>query len=652
MSFHNPFEIKTSFQPTKSARSLDWEESASDLHSDVEGIYDEDRQPPRSVWLKFGLFLVFGILAGRIFYLQIIQGANFRVLSDNNRIRSQTLLAPRGLIVDRNGEILAQNAVSFNLVAVPFDLPRNKSLLQEELDKAATVFGFNAQQARQKLSTLPGNSINPVVLMQDIGQDEAILLQTRASEFPGFLVQKIPVRDYINAPQFAHVIGYSGLINEEEFNKANKQLYDPVDFIGKTGIEAAYEKYLHGINGQDMVEVDAIGKLLNVLGQNKPVPGETLQLNIDKGLQENLYEGLFRAGKDRGAAVAINPKNGQVLALVSTPGFNNSLFVRGIKTEDYNKLLNDKNLPLFNRAVSGTYPPGSTVKPMVAIAGLQEGVIDQNTKIYDNGNLIVPNQFDSSVQYEFRGWKPGGLGPVNVRDAIAMSSDIFFYQVAGGNQNTGMQGLGADKLAEYYRKFNLGKIVGIDIPGEKPGLVPDPKWKAEFFKADPIMSKWYLGDTYHVGIGQGDLLVTPLQVAMWTAVIANNGVGFQPAIANKAIDSSGKTVWQNQPEVMISNIASLDAIKIAQQGMRQTVLSGTAKPLLSLPITSAGKTGTSQFDGSNPLRTHAWFTAYAPYEDPQVVITVLVEAGGEGNAVAEPVVKNALLWWANNRYHP
>ncbi len=206
-------------------------------------------------------------------------------------------------------------------------------------------------------------------------------------------------------------------------------------------------------------------------------------------------------------------------------------------------------------------------------------------------------------------------------------------------------------MAEWYRKFNLGKKTGIDLAGEATGLVPDPDWKAKYYKDDAILSKWYLGDTYHIGIGQGDLLVTPLQVAEWTAAIANNGTAYVPQIVNRAVDSNGKTVMENKPKVLLSNLASMETLKIVQQGMRQTVLNGTAKPLQALPITSAGKTGTSQFDGSDPDRTHAWFTAYAPYEQPQIVITVLVEAGGEGNAVSEPVVQDALQWWAENRYN-
>ncbi len=645
----NPFEIKTSYNKQKYSNKLDWDESAADTQSTVEDIHDEDRVVPNLTWLKFILVIAFGVLTWRIFYLQIIQGYNFRALSDSNRVRSQSLLAPRGLILDRNGQILAQNTASFNLIAVPFDLPKNSEELNSVLQRASELFKFNVDELKGKLKKTSTNSLLPIVVLQDINQEQSILFETKASEFIGMSVQRIPVRDYVSPEVFSHLLGYTGLVSQQDLKNLDQDKYDAVDFTGKTGIELMYEKYVHGINGQDLVEVDATGKLLSSLGKNLPIAGNTLALNIDKELQEKLYKSLERGKDPRATAVAINPNNGQILALVSLPGFNNNLFARGIKSDIYNSLLNDKDLPLFNRSIAGTYPPGSTVKPMVAIAGIEEKVVTENTRIIDNGKIVIPNQFDPSLNYEFRGWKPSGLGSMDVKSAIAMSSDIYFYVVAGGAPNGSISGLGIEKLASYYRKFNLGALSQIDLPGEKSGLVPDPDWKMKFYKNDPLRGKWYLGDTYHVGIGQGDLLVTPLQVAIWTATIANNGIGYAPQIANRAVDANGKVIWQNEPKVLVKDIGSKESIRIAQEGMRQTVLDGTAKALSALPITSAGKTGTSQFDGSNLARTHAWFTCYAPYENPEIVITVLVESGGEGNAVAEPVAREVLDWWAKNR---
>jgi penicillin-binding protein 2 len=242
------------------------------------------------------------------------------------------------------------------------------------------------------------------------------------------------------------------------------------------------------------------------------------------------------------------------------------------------------------------------------------------------------------------------LGVVDVKSAIAKSSDIFFYIVAGGYPKANLLGLGIDKLSAYYRKFGLGQMTGVDLPGEKTGLVPDVKWKAEYFKHDPILSKWYLGDTYHVGIGQGDLLTTPLQVLLWTATIANRGVGMQPQVLKSIIDEEQKQlIFEQTPKVKIEKFVDYKNLKLVQEGMQETVLSGSGRLLNTLSITSAGKTGTSQFDGSDPKKTHAWFTAYAPYEDPQIAITVLVEAGGEGSSVSVPIVKEVLNWWSKNR---
>ncbi len=653
MLMWNPFDLPTSFSRSKQTNSLDWDESAADIGTDLEEIHDADRPTSNFSPLRLTLWLVFLILAGRIFYLQIIHGASFRALSDNNRIRSQTLLAPRGLILDRTGQALAQNTASFNLVVTPFDLPKKSAELQDELSRAASAFNFDKDQLNQKLQTADYNSVEPVIAAQGIGQDQEILFQTQASQFIGFSVQQVPVREYLEPQEFSQILGYTGLVSQQDLAHLDKTKYSTMDITGKTGIEDEYEGYLHGTNGQNLIEVDATGKLLDTLGQNAPQPGDVLQLNIDKGLQDEIYNKLALGSNanPRAAAVAINPKNGQVLALVSLPGFDSNLFAKGIKPQDYNALLNDKNLPLFNRAIAGTYPPGSTVKPMVGLAGLQEHVITPSTVIDDRGDLVIPNQFDPSIKYNFYGWTHTGLGPVNIYEAIAQSDDIYFYTVAGGYPNSPVpQGLGAEKLTQYYRKFNLGKLTGIDLPGEQTGLVPDPAWKATYYKNDAILSKWYLGDTYHIGIGQGDLLVTPLQVAEWTATIANNGVGYVPQIVNKALDQNGNVVYQKQPQALVSKFLDDANLQVIQQAMRDTVTVGSGRLLSKLSVNAAGKSGTSQFDGSDPNKTHAWFTAYAPFEDPQIVVTVLVEAGGEGHVAAEPVVRDAIAWWAENRY--
>lgn len=644
----NPFEIYTTSAPSRGKRPLDWEEAALDSQTKNTEVFDPERFARFFFWLKPVLFIFFAIIIFRLFYLQVVKGQHYRTMAENNRIRQQLILAPRGLIFDSNNKPIVENAAGFNLVAVPLDLQRNE--LDETLIKLSTVFKLNFDELKNKILAAPKNSIIPVVLKSDFSLEDSILFETRSSEFVGFSVQNIPIRQYDRAEVFSHIVGYTGPVSQNDLEKISKK-YSPEDYIGRSGLELQYEDFLRGKNGQNLIEVDATGRVQSVLGTNAPRPGNSLYLNIDKDLQEKLYSELKgKLGKIKAAAVALEPKTGRVLALLSIPGFDNNLFAHGIKADEYKLLINDKSLPLFNRAISGVYPPGSTVKPLVAAAALQEGVVKEDTIITDRGVLVIPNQFNPEISYNFYGWKRDGLGPMDVYSAIAKSSDIYFYTVAGGHPKSSIKPLGPIKLSEYYKKFNSGKNTGIDLPGEKPGLVADPEWKNNYYKQDAVLGKWYLGDTYHIGIGQGDMLATPLQVAFWTSVIANNGVGMQPAVLNKVLDPQGKLIHENSPKVLVEQFLSNENLKIVQQGMRQTVLEGSGLQLSSLPITSAGKTGTSQFDGSDPSRTHAWFTAYAPFEDPQIVITVLVEAGGEGHAVAVPVVKQALDWWAKYRH--
>lgn len=650
MKYQDPFDTQTRDDRLKASHALDWEEAALDEQSDVEGFFESQRPAASLVWLSVVLLAMALVLLGKLFSLQILHGGDYRALAQGNRIRNQILLAPRGKILDRYGQTIAQNAVSFSLAAAGADLPPEPRLSQE-IKELSQVFGLDEADVSAKLSKLSKNLLDPIVIKQGLSAVESILFETNAGKYPGFSIQKIPIRDYVNAQVFSHVLGYTGIVSDQELNQGSLK-YASSDYIGKLGLELAYDEFLRGENGEDQIEVDALGKVVKELGRQDPRPGKTLELNLDKALQEVLYENFMaRSAKVRGAAVALNPKTGQILALLSLPGFDNNLFARGIQAKDYDKLIGDKSLPLFNRAIAGTYPPGSTVKPMAAVGALESATVHEDTVIVDRGVISVPNQFDSKQQTNFYGWKRSGLGPVTVKSAIAESSDIYFYTAAGGQAGLSIKGMGPGVLADYYRRFNLGSLTGIDLPGEKPGLVPDPAWKAEHFKSDPVLSKWYLGDTYHIGIGQGDLLATPLQAALWTAIIANNGVGYRPFLVNKILDEAGKTLKANRPEVLIPKFASEENLKIVQAGMRLAVTGGTARQLASLPISSAGKTGTSQFDDSSPSRTHAWFTAYAPFEDPQIVITVLVEAGGEGSAEAEPIVKNALAWWAENRLH-
>lgn len=646
----NPFDIEASSEAhQKDRRALDWDESALDTQTSVEGFADETRTNTTSFrWLHVLLIGCCAVLLFQLFNLQIMQGSDLKALAEGNRLRIQTIIAPRGYIVDRTGEQLARNTASFSLVITPVDVPKDG--IDPIIDQVSQMFAIPREEITDKLKDLNRNSLQQIILKRGITQAESILFETRSSQFPGFSVKSIPIREYMNPEMFAHVLGYTGVISDIELAENESEAYDLNDFIGKSGIELQYEKYLRGINGNTQVEVDASGRPIKVLGNVEPEPGNIVELNIDAGLQRELYKSFPEGTK--GSAIAMNPKTGEVLALVSAPGFNNNLFAPGISQKDYQDLLQNKNLPLINRAISGTYPPGSTLKMVAAAAALQENVVTKDTIINDRGVLVINNQFNPSIKYNFYGWKRSGLGPMNVKSAIAESSDIYFYTIAGGHPSSKINGLGADKLAEYYRKFGLGTVTGIDIQGEKAGVVADPAWKAKYFKNDPISSKWYLGDTYHISIGQGDILTTPLQVAVWTSAIANDGTVNKPRLLKKVTSQSGEMVYEPKSELLVNAGIDPNHMLAIQEGMRENVIgtNGSGRQLATLPVSSAGKTGTSQFDGSDPSRTHAWFTSYAPYEDPQIVVTVLVEAGGEGHAAAVPIAKNALKWWADNRY--
>lgn len=644
----NPFKIFKSTRRVKIGSGLEWEEGVS--NNQVEAFDEDARVEYNARWPKWLLVISCLILAAQLFNLQILQGSKMRALAEGNRLRLQTILAPRGFIEDRNGEVIAKNTASFNLAVTPVDVPEDGRA--EVFNLVTEKFGIAASEIEDRLKKRSGSVLEPIIIKRNLTQQESIQFEVLANKLPGFSLVNIPVRDYVSAEVYSHLLGYTGVISDEQYQSLRSENYDLNDFIGKSGIEQSYEKYLRGKNGNKQVEVDSMGLPIKELGEAQPEPGNIVQLNIDAGLSKKIYEDFTKSPVgNKGAAVAINPKTGEVLALVSVPGFNNNLFAPGIKTEDYKALTENKNLPLFNRAVSGTYPPGSTIKPVTAIAALQEGVVTEKTIINDRGLLVIPNQFNPAISYNFVGWKRDGLGPMDVRSAIAQSSDIYFYTVAGGHPSSSINGLGAEKLAEYYRKFGMGQETGIDINGEKSGRVADPNWKLNYWKNDPLQGKWYLGDTYHIAIGQGDMLATPLQVTVWTAAIANNGVLNKPYLLKKVINQQGETIFTPQVEQLINSGISLETLRSVQAGMRDNVVTakGSGRQLASLPMSAAGKTGTSQFDGSDPSRTHAWYTAYAPFEDPQIAITVLVEAGGEGHAAAVPIVKNALQWWAENR---
>lgn len=625
----------------KKTKDLSFEESFMDSAVTDQEVLEDERYYPNLRLLGLILIASFAVLFTQIYSLQALKGEEFRNLAEGNKLRTNFMLAPRGLILDRTGKIIAGNAPSFELVANPWELPSDRPKLEASINEISGIIQRDPSEIQAALDNVKQDSLGFVSVAQNLTKEQALVLISKKDSLPGFAVENNPIRDYKDPLVFSHLIGYTGKITREELDAHADDNYLLNDNIGKTGLEVYYEQFLRGVPGRKQIEIDAAGNFKKTLPEVAAVPGNNLKLNIDYELQSVLYNALTsvlkRGSARKAAAVATEPQTGRVLAYVSLPGFDNNWFARGITTGQYQSLLNDPNIPLLNRVISGTYPPGSTVKPMLALAALSEGIVTPQTKILDEGVIRVGN-------FSYYGYDPKGLGLMDIYSAIARSSDIYFYTIGGGNAKTGFKGLGPEKLAEWYRKFNLGQTLGLDLPNEKVGLVPDPEWKLAT-RNEP----WFLGNTYHYSIGQGDLLVTPLQVNSWTATIANGGRIMRPFILDEVASLDGSVIVKKQPEALKENFLDPQWVRVVQDGMRQAVTVGSARSLNSLPISVSGKTGTAQFDAKNLSRTHAWFTSYAPSEDPKIALTVLVESGGEGSSVAVPVARQVYEWWAENR---
>jgi len=591
----------------------------------------------------FSFLIILGItiLLGRIFYLQIIKGNNYLQLAEGNRVRLKPIIAERGIIFDRFGKQLVQNVPSFSLAVIPQDLPRNPGQRQYIIERLAEISGLTVDEINEKIKKYGNYSYQSLVLKENLNYDTALELYIKNSSLPGVLIESGVKRDYMLSHQektgpvlsWSHILGYLGKLNDSELDKLKNVGYLLSDNIGKTGLEKQYENYLRGIYGKKKIEVDALGKELSVLTEDPPVPGYNLWLTIDAEAQQKMEELVKsmsdKIGQRKIAAVAMDPRDGSVLAMVSWPAFDNNLFIGGISQENYDKLILDKDRPLFNRVIGGTYPSGSTIKLVMVVAALEEKIITPQTSILSVGGIKVGSWY-------FKDWKVGGHGPTNLLKAIAWSVNTFFYYIGGGYGN--FVGLGLDGITKYFNKFNIGHETGIDLPNENSGFVPSREWK-QSTKGE----QWYIGDTYNLSIGQGDLLVTPLQVAVWTAAIANSGNVVQPHIGQFLKSSANGSVISLQPQLKEKNVVSASSAFWAKQGARECVLTGSCYMLRNLPFTSGGKTGTAQW--STTKNTHGWFTAFAPFESPQIVVSVLVEEGGEGAYVSMPIVKDFMVWW-------
>lgn len=622
------------------------------------------------------LVILFLTLGSRAAWLQLAKGNYYYSLAEGNRLRVETIEPRRGIIYDKNLNPLVRNTANFVLYLRPIDLPKNDlerdTLIRQVasiLDDSATTLNNNSTivavenvkglslvsdaASYFKIKTLLDKvvigsleSYQPLFVADNIEYDRAMLLSLKLNDLPGvFLSNKIrreylfPVFDQKNgdkALSFSHILGYTGKISEAEFKRLNKS-YSLIDYIGKSGLEYTWEQDLKGVPGRKNIEVDALGRQKKIVNEVPAQDGNNLRLAIDEDLQRKteavLDNYLKRLGLKRASVIIMNPQNGEVMSLVSVPAYDNNLFAKGIKQEDYQKYVADTNQPLFNRAVAGEFPSGSTFKLVVASAALQEKVISEATSFLSTGGLHIG-------QWTFPDWKAGGHGQTNVRKAIAESVNTFFYYIGGGYQD--FVGLGVDRLAKYAKLFGVGSKTGIDLPSEATGFVPTADWK-QTTKGE----NWYIGDTYHFAIGQGDVLVTPLQVANYTAVVANGGKLMEPHLVSAILDSNNNVIKGIAPKVVRENFIDSYNLRIVREGMRQTVTAGSARSLLTLPVEVAGKTGTAQW--SSKKAPHAWFTGFAPYNNPELVITVLVEEGIEGSSVSVPIAREILQWYFGGR---
>src|SRR3989338_1766979 len=578
-------------------------------------------------------FLSFSVIIFRMVYLQLFAGDHFRALAEGNRIRVQTLQASRGVMYDRRGTLLVNNVPDFRIEVVPGDLLRDPRALNQLQTMLQVTFPSALLEIEASITDFSPHSFAPKIIVDHIPYDTALDLMLATKDLPGVHIVTSSSRAYLGTPSLAHVIGYTGKISKEELASPEYSGYEFIDSLGKTGLEFSYEEVLRGMPGKKFVEVDALGKEKVVLAEKVSKQGNNLVVSLDADMQQFITERvnvwLSEKKLDAASVVILEPKSGKILSLVSVPYYDNNAFHRGAPQEVLQATLADERRPLLFRALQGTYPSGSTFKPFVAAAALAENIITPSTSISSTGGIRIGVWF-------FPDWKAGGHGSTNVTKALAESVNTFFYMIGGGYED--FTGLGVERITHYARLFGLGDVTGVDIPGESKGFLPTKVWKEATYG-----ERWYVGDTYHYAIGQGDILVTPLKMAFAYAALVNGGTLYRPSIVDRIVDAERKDIEVFEPFVIRSHFIQPELIAVVKSGLRQAVLSGSARSLQSLPVESGGKTGTAQF--GNADKTHAWFIGFAPYDDPQLVVSILVEAGGQGNDTALPIAKEILTWY-------
>ena len=562
----------------------------------------------------FQIFVVviFALLGSRLFYLQIIKGEKYKNLSEKNRVKLKRIEAPRGKIFDSNGELLVTNEAGYRLVYL-----KERNFDDEIVGKIADLTGFESEYIEKRIKygeIFPYTREN--ILLEDLDEKEAHRIMERLSDYPYLQVQTYSKRKYIYDTLASHVLGYVKKISAAEYKRLKEFGYTQRDIIGKNGVEKEYDLQLQGKAGYEYIEVNALNRIVKKLKTREAEQGKDIYLTVDTQLQQHMEE-YFKNNKLQGSAIAINPKNGEILTMVSYPTYSLNMFSSRISPEEWTKLTNDKRKPLSDRAITGEYPPGSIFKIITAIALLENG-LNPNETIYDPGYYQLG-------KWKWKSWKAGGHGVVNLRKALVESVNTYFYKL--GDE------MGYEPIVKTATEFGIGEKTGVDLPGEKSGRLPNESWKRKYVKEG-----WYRGDTINLSIGQGYLTMTPIQAALAYCIMANKGYAYKPHVANyfQSSDNREYTPRDKYMEMGVPkeyfDTLNEDLIATVEQD------NGTAKALRTQGIKVAAKTGSAQ--NSQSKNTHAWVAGYFPADDPEVVFVVFAEGGGGGGSIAGPAAKS------------
>ncbi len=595
-----------------------------------------DKVYRRLAFLGILTLVVFIILLSRLWYLQVLAGDKYADLAERNRIRRVAIEAPRGIIYDRQGIVLVDNRPGLAVTILPKVYENNKSIVTG----LSQILQMSPEEIESKMKEKSIDPFSPRTIKEDVSEEAIAFIKEHQTDFPGVGIKVNSIRSYHFESLAAHILGYLGEVSEKELEDSKYREYDLGDIVGKTGIEYQYEPFLRGEKGNQQLEINAVGRPLRVLNSHSPEPGNNVVITIDKNIQQTAEDTLAdaihkaRMGKHKsanaGAAIVLDPRNGEVLAMASYPSYEPSLFVGGISANIW-QALNSKesNYPLHSRAFMSSYPPGSTFKPITGLAALAENLTSKKTTFFCAGSWAKMGR--KWLKYC---WKKSGHGRVSFVQGIVVSCDVVFYELGYKFYKQG-----GELLQEWSRHFGLGAPTGIDLPSETSGRVPDKAWKKTYFK-DRRRQAWVPGDTVNMAIGQGDLLVTPLQLANAYAAIANGGIIYKPHLVKSISTYDGKEVIHYNPKENGRLPLSKAAISVMQQGLEMVTTRGTAASAFAgFPIPVAGKTGTAEVAGKDDL---AWFVGYAPANEPQYVVLVMVEQGGHGGSTAAPAVRRIL----------